>query len=93
MRVLSRMPRFVLVLEGAGGTLLLLSYLTLHRMLPLPAPFSGPRAATLMIFAGMALMLPAALLLVWRMARGMAPELFNVKPDPITPGEKNDADH
>lgn len=93
MRAFSRLPRFVLVLEGLGGILLLLSYFTLHRMLPLPAPFSGPLAATFMIFAGIALMLPAALLLMWRTAKAMAPELFNVKPDPTTPGEKHDADH
>lgn len=89
----TRMPKTLLVLEGLGGILLVLSYFTLHQMLPLPAPFSGPLAATVMIFTGIALMLPAALVMMWRTAKAMAPELFNVKRDEKSPGDKHDADH
>lgn len=92
MRAFSRLPKPVLVMEAVGGLLLVLSYFTLHQMLPLPAPFSGPFAATVMIFAGIALMLPAAIVMMWRTAKAMAPELFNAKRD-TPPGDKHDADH
>lgn len=93
MRAFSHLPKFVLVLEALGGILLVLSYFTLHQMLPLPAPFSGPAAATVMIFAGIALMLPAAIVMMWRTAKALAPDLFDAKRDKNTPGEKHDADH
>lgn len=94
MREFGRLPRSVLLLEALGIILLILSYLTLHQMLPLPALFTGARAATIMIFAGIALMLPAAIVLMWRTAKALAPDLFNTqKRDAIEPGEKHDADH
>ncbi|WP_338562504.1 YbjC family protein [Erwinia sp. E_sp_B04_7] len=93
MQAFSRIPKTLLVLEGVGGILLVLSYFTLHQMLPLPAPFTGPLAATVMIFAGIALMLPAATVMMWRTAKAMAPDLFNVKRDGKSPGDKHDADH
>lgn len=91
MRAFSKLPVPILVLEGAGGIMLVLSYLTLHQMLPLPASFSGPFAATVMIFMGIALMLPAAIVMMWRTAKAMAPELFNLHKR--TPGDKHDADY
>lgn len=93
MRAFSQLPKSILLLEGLGGILLVLSYFTLHRMLPLPAPFSGPLAATVMIFVGIAMMLPAALVMMWRTAKAMAPELFNATRDDVKPGEKHDPDH
>ena len=91
MRAFSKMPVPVLVLEALGGIMLVLSYLTLHQMLPLPTSFSGPLAATVMIFTGIALMLPAAIVMMWRTAKMMAPELFNLRKR--TPGDKHDRDH
>ena len=95
MRAFSQLPRPVLILEVLGILLLVLSYLTLHEMLPLPAPLSGRLAATVTIFAGIALMLPAALVMMWRTARLMAPDLFNTRPsrDKKPPGDNHDADH
>ncbi|WP_147196545.1 YbjC family protein [Pantoea sp. CCBC3-3-1] len=91
MRAFSKMPVPILVLEASGGIMLVLSYLTLHQMLPLPASFSAPLAATVMLFAGIALMLPAAIVMMWRTAKVMAPELFYLRKR--TPGDKHDADH
>lgn len=94
MREFSRLPRTALVLEAVGIVLLILSYLTLHQMLPLPAIMTGAPAATAMIFTGIALMLPAAMVLMWRTAKALAPDLFNTrKRDAVKPGEKHDADH
>jgi len=95
MRAFSQLPRPILLLEVLGILLLVLSYLTLHEMLPLPAPFSGRLAATVMIFAGIVLMLPAAGVMMWRTARLMAPDLFNTRPsrDKKPPGDNHDADH
>lgn len=95
MRAFTQLPRAVLVLEVLGIVLLILSYLTLHEMLPLPSPLTGKLAATVMIFAGIALMLPAATVMMWRTARVMAPDLFNTRSsrDKPKPGDPNDADH
>jgi len=84
MRAFSQLPRPVLVLEVLGMALLILSYLTLHEMLPLPS-----------IFAGIALMLPAATVMMWRTARVMAPDLFNTRSsrEKPKPGDSHDADH
>lgn len=91
MRAFTKMPVPILVLEALGGIMLVLSYLTLHQMLPLPASFSVQFAATVMIFAGIALMLPAAIVMMWRTVKVMAPGLFNLRKR--TPGDKHDADH
>ncbi|MTD26666.1 YbjC family protein [Erwinia sorbitola] len=95
MRAFTHLPRSVLILEVLGILLLILSYLTLHEMLLLPAPFTGKLAATVLIFAGIALMLPAATVMMWRTAKVMAPELFNtrVSRDKSKPGDSHDADH
>ena len=95
MRAFSQLPRPVLILEALGILLLLLSYLTLHEVLPLPPLLRGKLAATVMIFAGIALMLPAATVMMWRTAKVMAPELFNtpVSRDKSKPGDSHDADH
>jgi len=89
---LSRMPRAVVLMEALGGIMLLLSYFVLHQMLPLPASFSGPGAVTIVLLVGVLLMLPAAVVIMWRTAKAMAPELFHSGHKPL-PGEKHDADH
>ncbi len=91
MRAFSKMPAPILILEVLGGITLLLSYPVLHQRLPLPTSFSGPFAATIMIFTGIALMLPAAIVMMWRTAKMMAPGLFNVRER--TSGDKHDPDH
>jgi len=89
MRAFSKMPGPVLALEALGGIMLVLSYFALHQMLPFTLPFSAPMTAQVMIFTGIILMLPAAITMMWRTAKALAPNLFN----PTSPGDKHDADH
>ncbi|KAB8313167.1 DUF1418 family protein [Erwinia endophytica] len=89
MRAFSKMPWPVLALEAFGGITLVLSYFVLHQMLPFTLPFSAPLTAQVMIFTGIILMLPAAIMMMWRTAKALAPNLFK----PIPPGDKHDADH
>ncbi|WP_410318774.1 DUF1418 family protein [Klebsiella pneumoniae] len=58
---------------------------------PLPA---RPRRLV-MLFAGIVLMIPAALVVMWRMAQIVAPQLtHSPKPESLSDREKrNDADH
>ncbi|MFG1175340.1 YbjC family protein [Erwiniaceae bacterium CAU 1747] len=94
MRALTQLPRPILILEALGGVILILALLTLHEMLPLPPPFTGKLAATIMIFAGIVLMLPAAVVMMWRTAKAMAPDLFNTRHSPDKKkGNTHDADH
>ncbi|MDN4626454.1 DUF1418 family protein [Erwinia sp. ACCC 02193] len=88
----SNMPKPVLIAEALGGIILLLSYLALHQVLPLPASFSGAFAATILLIVGLMMMLPAAIVMMWRTAKAMAPELFNLS-EKSSPGEKHDADY
>ncbi|MCX8957340.1 YbjC family protein [Erwinia psidii] len=92
MPVFNKMPRPVLVLEACGGITLVLSYLALHQMLPLPAVFSGKLPATVLFLIAIALMLPAATAIAWRTAKAICPELFAVRNRP-TPGDKHDTDY
>lgn len=94
MRAFTQLPRPVLFLEALGGIVLVLALLTLHEVIPLPSPFTGKLAATVMIFAGIILMLPAAAVMMWRTAKAMAPDLFNThRSRAKTKGDSHDADH
>lgn len=70
MRSPAALPKSILVVEIIGMVLLTLAWLSLNQYVSLPAPFSSPTAALLMIFAGILLMLPAAVALMWRVASG-----------------------
>lgn len=61
----------------------------------LPAPIASPTAALVMLFAGIVLMIPAAIVVMWRMAQIVAPQLtHSPKPESLSDREKrNDADH
>ena len=96
MRSPAVLPKSVLVVEIIGIALLTLAWLSLNQYLQLPAPFSSPTAALLMIFAGILLMLPAAVALMWRVAQVIAPQLTHTKtpPSSLPDREKrDDADH
>ena len=95
MRSPAVLPKSVLVIEIIGIVLLTLAWLSLNQYLQLPAPFSSPTAALLMIFAGILLMLPAAIALMWRMARTVAPQLTQTQKPPSSPDreKRDDADH
>ena len=58
-------------------------------------PIASPTAALVMLFAGIVLMIPAALVVMWRMAQIVAPQLtHSPKPESLSDREKrNDADH
>jgi hypothetical protein len=76
--------------------LLTLAWLSLNQYVSLPAPFSSQTAALLMIFGGILLMLPAAVALIWRVAKVIAPQLTqtNTPPSSLSDREKrDDADH
>ncbi|KFC82866.1 YbjC family protein [Buttiauxella agrestis] len=75
MRSLGALPKPVLILEVIGIAFLLLSYLSLNGYVALPAPFGNATAAIIMVFLGIALMIPAAAFMVWAMAQNVAPLL------------------
>jgi hypothetical protein len=86
----------VLVVEIIGMALLTLAWLSLNQYVSLPVPFSSQTAALLMIFAGILLMLPATVALMWRVAKVIAPQLTQTKnpPSSLSDREKrDDADH
>ncbi|HHG8772607.1 TPA: YbjC family protein [Raoultella planticola] len=96
MRSPAVLPKSVLLVEIIGIVLLALAWLSLNQYLRLPAPFSSPTAALLMIFLGILLMLPAAIALMWRMAKIVAPQLTQTKKTPSSPPDReqrDDADH
>lgn len=93
MRSFGDLPRPVLVLEGLGMVLLVLSYLSTHDYVRLPGMLASQQAAVGMIFLGVALMVPAAAYLVLRMAQGFSPLLRNRQPpEKVLPADKKDHD-
>ena len=84
MRSLGALPKSVLILEAIGMVVLAAAWLSLNQYVTLPA--------VVMIFVGIALMLPAAAVLFWGIARTVAPQLMN--PDlPRKKEKKDDTDH
>lgn len=95
MRSLGSLPKSVLILEAIGMALLVLAWLSLNRYVTLPAPFASPTAGLIMIFAGILLMIPAAVALFRGMAQTIAPQLMqrHDKPTSSDQEKRNDADH
>ena len=95
MRSFAALPKSVLVLEAIGMVLLVLAWLSLKQYLTLPAPFASPTAGVIMIFAGIVLMIPAAVALVRGMAQTIAPQLMQRSDKPSSPDleKRDDADH
>ncbi|MGC0828889.1 DUF1418 family protein [Pantoea agglomerans] len=77
MQSVARLPRFVVVLEAAGGLLIVAALLLINHWLPLPDKADVKTLATVLFIAGVVLMLPASWLLMWRTAKAIAPQLFN----------------
>ncbi|HFK7185009.1 TPA: YbjC family protein [Serratia odorifera] len=73
MRSFGDLPRPVLALEGVGMVMLVLAYLSIHDYVQLPGWLGSQTAAVGMIFLGVALMIPAAAFLVWRVVQGFGP--------------------
>ncbi|EFE08628.1 DUF1418 family protein [Citrobacter youngae] len=96
MRTMGVLPKSVLMLEMMGMVLLSLALLSLNDYLALPAPLNSPLAWIVMIFLGVLLMLPAAVILMWRIAQMLAPQLMSRAPDDssrIARDKKDDSNH
>lgn len=96
MKQIMQLPKTVLILEAGGILLLVLAFLVVQQLVPLPAGWAGKRIATALIFIGIVLMLPAAVGLMWRTAQAIAPELFSRRRGDIpskNSGDSHDADH
>ena len=74
MRKFAPLPKSILLVEILGMGLLTLAWLSLNQYVQLPAPIASPTAALVMLFAGIVLMIPAALVVMWRMAQIVAPQ-------------------
>lgn len=81
MRTIGALPKSVLILEFFGMVILALALLSLNHTLTLPAPFNTSLAEIAMIFIGVLLMIPAAVVLMWRIAQRLAPQLMTRTPD------------
>ncbi|OWS76386.1 hypothetical protein CBW22_07950 [Pantoea sp. VS1] len=77
MRNLATLPKPVLLLEALGVLAVTGALLLVNDWLAAPAFMAKKPLATLLFFLGIALMLPAAWLMMWRTAKAMAPQLFN----------------
>ncbi|MBA0989527.1 DUF1418 family protein [Escherichia coli] len=96
MRAIGKLPKSVLILEFIGMMLLAAAaLLSISDNFSLPAPFSTPEAQILMIFLGVLLMLPAAVVVILQVAKRLAPQLMNHPPESSrSEREKdNDANH
>lgn len=95
MRSLGALPKSVLILEAIGMVMLVLAWISLKDYVALPAPFASPMAGLIMIFAGILLMIPAAVALFRGMAQTIAPQLMQRNDKPTKPDQekRDDADH
>lgn len=96
MRAIGKLPKSVLILEFIGMMLLAVALLSVSDSLSLPdEPFSRPEVQILMIFLGVLLMLPAAVVVILQVAKRLAPQLMNHPPQySRSEREKdNDANH
>ena len=100
MRAIGKLPKSVLLLEFIGMMLLAVALLAVALLsvsdsLSLPEPFSRPEVQILMIFLGVLLMLPAAVVVILQVAKRLAPQLMNHPPQySRSEREKdNDANH
>ncbi|SRN63934.1 putative inner membrane protein [Shigella flexneri] len=80
MRAIGKLPKGVLILEFIGMMLLAVALLSVSDSLSLPEPFSRPEVQILMIFLGVLLMLPAAVVVILQVAKRLAPQLMNPFP-------------
>lgn len=76
MRNLATLPKTILLLEVLGVLAVAGALLIVNDWIGAPAFIDKKPLATLLFFLGIALMLPAAWLMMWRTAKAMAPQLF-----------------
>ena len=78
-----------------AALILAVALLSVSDSLSLPEPFSRPEVQILMIFLGVLLMLPAAVVVILQVAKRLAPQLMN-RPPQYSRSERekdNDANH
>lgn len=75
MRAFNAVPKPVLVLEILGMALLALAYLSINHYISLPPVLGSQTAGVVMVFCAIALMLPAAMMILWAIAHNVAPLL------------------
>ncbi|NDJ58327.1 DUF1418 family protein [Enterobacteriaceae bacterium 4M9] len=90
MRAFNAVPKPVLVLELLGMVLLALAYLSINHIISLPSPFDSATAAIVMVFCGIALMLPAAMMILWAVAHNVAPLLTKPQGESHSRKDKRD---
>lgn len=79
MQNVAKVPKALLVMEALGGLLIASALLVVNHWFPgLPGRLATPGLATALFIIGILLMLPAAWLLMWRSAKALAPQLFNL---------------
>lgn len=76
MRAFRAIPQPALILEALGVIVSGTALLSLRGYLDLPAPFDRAAWGIAMVFVGILLMLPAAVVMMWGMAKHLAPLLF-----------------
>ncbi|ENO0517186.1 YbjC family protein [Escherichia albertii] len=92
MRAMGKLPKSVLILEFIGMMLLAAALLSVSHYLTFPAPFATPEAQILMIFLGVLLMLPAAVVVILQVAKRLAPQLMNHPPESSRSEREKDND-
>lgn len=75
-KTLATLPLPLLLLEAVGVLLLVLAWIAFNDVMALPAWLSGKGAARVLIAIAIGCMLPAAITMMWRTARIIAPQLF-----------------
>ena len=95
MRAIGKLPKSVLILEFIGMMLLAVALVSVRESLSLWEPFYWSAVKLLMIFLGVLLMLPAAVVVILQVAKRLAPQLMNHPPQySRSEREKdNDANH
>lgn len=94
MRAIGKLPKGVLILEFIGMMLLAVALLSVSDSCRCLSHFSA-RVQILMIFLGVLLMLPAAVVVILQVAKRLAPQLMN-RPPQYSRSERekdNDANH
>ncbi len=90
MRAFNAVPKPVLVLELLGMVLLALAYFSINHVISLPSPFDSATAAVVMVFCGIALMLPTAMMILWAVAHNVAPLLIKPQGESHSRKDKRD---
>lgn len=79
MQDITRLPRGLVIAEIIGGLLVLLALVLVNSSLPIPGNDERHILAKISLAAGILLILPAVIMIVWRTIRAMFPGLSGKK--------------